>query len=160
MVSQHPNAQRPDVELIRYVQPNESASAQADCLIAAGFVNTTVTPDGGVVTDFGSAAQAEPFAIAGYTCRVQYPLDPKYTAPLTNAEVMFIYDYFVEELTPCLESEGFSVTAAQSRGKFAETYESGTAWHPYEGVIESTTTNEQWWSINARCPQMPTDFRD
>lgn len=151
-----PNAERPDVEVVRYVTAAEMPQAQADCMHEAGYPGVTVTPDGGVTLGGGvPAEQWEAMHIAMYTCNVLYQLDPKFTAPLTDQRLGEAHDYFTAELIPCLEAEGYEVTNVPSRTTFIETYEK-TAWSPYAAVTPGS--QDEWYRINEVCPQWPDGF--
>ena len=41
-----------------------------------------------------------------YTCNAKYPMDPKSNVPLTDEGLGELFDYFTDELKPCLEAEG------------------------------------------------------
>ena len=154
----YPDAIRPDVTFIRYVQQNEWATIQADCMNAMGFLNVSETPDGGLASGTVPEAQAEAYQVASYVCDAEYPLDPKYSIPLTDDRIGVLYDYYVDELTPCLEKEGYSVTPAPSESTFISSYRSG-GWTPYADINTSFAgTQEEWYRINKVCPQWPADF--
>lgn len=160
VAGQYPDLVRPDAALIRYVQPDEAPGVIADCLRDQGFTDVTVLPDGGVLTDYGSEAQAEAYALANFICRVSYQVDPRFTAPLTQQEVRDLYVYYSEQLGPCLTAEGFDVEEAPSEATFIEEYETGSYWQPYEHVADAVGSNGEWYAISEQCPQTQPGFRE
>ena len=156
--SQFPDAERPEVELVRYVDQNEWAEVTVSCLVEQG-VDAKVSTDGqGGYEMAGVEGQLLPMEIAIYTCNARYPTDPALTLPLTEAELDFVYDYYVNVLNPCLENEGVEITEAPSRQAFIDTYGASEGWWtPYEAV--GTTGEEDWNQLNRVCPQSPPGFR-
>jgi hypothetical protein len=152
-----PTAARPDTEIVRLIRPNEWAETQAGCLQEQSF-DVTAGADGGLRPGSIPDEQQEALAVAMYLCDASYPIDPSKTLPLSNDELSYIYDYFVEVLTPCLEAAGVDVPAPSSRAMFLETYDSGAAWNPYVHV--PSTTGLDWAQVNQDCPQYPVDFRN
>jgi hypothetical protein len=150
-----PSAVRPEVEFARYIDQSEWPPAIADCLVGQGFADVKAMPDGGIESGPVPPAQAEAYAVAMYVCSAQYPMDPKYLAPMTDDRIGALYDYYVDEMVPCLEAEGYAVPPAPSRETYIDTYLTG-GWTPYDGVAPSS--NAEWYRINDVCPQFPSDF--
>lgn len=151
-----PEAQRPDTVLVRVVAPQEWAAVQAECLQGLGF-DVIATSDNGLMPQSIPLEQQEGLEVAMYTCDAQYPTDPAASLPLTKDELSYIYDYFTDVLTPCLEAAGVEVPEPSSRSLFIETYTSGDAWDPYLNV--SGTKGVVWEKINKTCPQTPPGLR-
>ncbi|MCJ1674630.1 hypothetical protein MT355_15325 [Rathayibacter sp. VKM Ac-2929] len=152
----YPNAVRPEVDVIRTVNPAESTSSIADCMVSAGFPETKAGPDGGL--DYGSfpTEQTQTHDIALFVCRAQYPMDPRFDTPPTEAQYEYLYHYFAHDLTECLESHGIDVPEAPTYETFRDTINSREAWSPY--LSYEPTGNTQWLAVNTDCPQMPPGY--
>jgi len=156
VVSRWPDAQRPEVEVVRLISLAEWGETQAACLQGLGFEVTT-TGDGGINFNVPEAQQA-PLALAQYECAAKYPVDPRYTTPLTRDEIAFLYRYQTGELTECLEAAGYSVPSPPSESKFISDYlGDGPDWSPYADVVPNS--DAAWQEISTTCPQVPHGFR-
>jgi hypothetical protein len=147
----------PGVELVRFVEPDEWAGAQIECLNASGY-SVKLTDDGDGL-DFSAVPpqqqyRGSPLDLAGYVCEAEYTFNPRYNQPLTDAQLRVLYGYFVDDLTPCLEARGLAVDDAPSESAFVESYDTG-AWVPYDSVNPDTLTTEEWNALTAECPQNP-----
>jgi hypothetical protein len=157
VTSQFPDAERPDVDFVRYIDQKEWAQVIVDCLVAEG-VDAKVSTDGqGGYESQGVAGQELPMAIAGYVCDAKYPTDPSLNQPLTDAEMDYIYDYYVQVLNPCLAKEGYKTTEPPSRQAFLDAYGTSEMWAPYN--IVSHPGQDEWNRINRACPQSPPGLR-
>jgi len=152
----YPNAVRPDVDVIRTVNPVESTSAMAACMVSAGFPDTRATPDGGL--DYGTfpTEQTQTHDISLFVCESQYPLDPKFDTAPTEAQYEYKYHYFAHDLTECLESHGIDVPEAPTYETFRDTINSREAWSPY--LTYEPTGMSQWLTVNTDCPQTPPGY--
>ncbi len=83
------------------------------------------TPSGAVIDD--DQAQLD-----FYECAAQHPLDPAADhSLLSNAELDYIYDYYMVQLVPCVVLNGYSLERVVSRKEFIEL--SGQ-WNPYYAI--------------------------
>src|SRR5690625_1879330 len=96
----------PDVALVRFVAPAEFGDTFSTCMTQAGFA---AEADGLSGVAFGDVptAQEQAFAEAHFTCSAQYPVHPRYGRPWSSEQRGVVYDYYVGELVPCLEAEGY-----------------------------------------------------
>lgn len=148
---------RPDVDLVRFIDPSEWAEVMVDCLVDQG-VDAKVSNDGqGGFESQGVAGQEMSMEIARYVCDAKYPVDPSLTQPPTDAELDYLYDYFVDVLNPCLEREGIDVIEPPSRQAFKDSLQSPDSWSPYLAV--GIPGQEEWTRLNRACPQSPPGFR-
>ncbi|WP_394769485.1 hypothetical protein [Lacisediminihabitans sp.] len=131
---------------------SEWPKADADCLTAHGSP-AVASRDGGV-SQHVLPGQEERAAIAGYECEALYPVDPQFNEPLNKSQLAFLYAYFVDRLSPCVKSAGYSVARPPSLHSFEESYGSSESWSPYLSVSEPTS--EKWTALNRRCPQFPS----
>lgn len=150
-----PDAEVPDVERVRLVSLEEWPLAMAECLSAEGF--GAVAEDGGLSASapFG---QELPYAIAYYVCSVEYPIDPRVMVPLVEDQIRYLYDYYTQVMTPCLEAEGYEVPEPPSRQTFVSTYGQPGSWAPYTLVTEAVSSQEEWDRINRLCTQTPVEL--
>ena len=95
--------------------------------------------------------------IARYVCDAKYPVDPSLTQPPTDAELDYLYNYFVDVLNPCLEREGIEVIEPPSRQAFKDSLLSPDSWSPYVDV--DIRGQDEWTRLNRACPQSPPGFR-
>ena len=70
-----------------------------------GWPDVRATSDGGLDRQDPNT-QAGAHTLAMYTCNAKYPMDPKSNVPLTDEGLGELFDYFTDELKPCLEAEG------------------------------------------------------
>lgn len=129
--------------------------AMVDCLNAAGWDAEPDFVQHGFRVPSVTSEQSEEFLRVRDGCEReigQLPEEP----PLTAAQIGDLYDYFVNQLTPCLTSRGYQVDAPPSRDAFVENYYKG-GWHPYLNV--DPPSQEEWEEINRECPQDPDDAR-
>jgi hypothetical protein len=153
-----PDAVRPTIEMIRYVSGHEWAGVMEGCMHDLGWPDTKATPDGGLDSGRIENSQVGARDLAMYTCSAKYPIDPKYSIPLTNDELSELYDYLANELQPCLEEEGYEVPDAPSRETFIESYTETGGWNLYENVFGGG--QDEWYAINEKCPQVPDGFNE
>lgn len=155
--SEFPDAVRPDVELVRFIDQAEWAEVIVACLVEQG-VDAKVSNDGqGGYESQGVVGQEQSMAIAGYVCDAKYPVDPSLTQPLTDEELDYLYDYFVDVLNPCLERAGIDVIEPPSRQAFKDSLQSPDSWSPYLAVDPGG--QDEWTRLVRECPQSPPGLR-
>lgn len=149
VASRYPGVQRPAVERIRVVSHAEWASAQAKCMSAAGFPQAKAMPDGSLTSGQVPKEQAEPYALAEYSCGVEYPMDAKYKTDFNESQLKWLYRYYTGELTTCMEKHDVSVGNAPSEQKFID---SDGAWSPYQSV---DLPQQDYYDLVTDCPEIP-----
>lgn len=155
--SEFPDAERPEVEFVRFIDQAEWAEVIVACLVDQG-VDAKVSNDGqGGYESQGVVGQELSMAIAAYVCDAEYPVDPSLNQPLTDAELDYLYNYFVDVLNPCLEREGIDVIEPPSRQAFKDSLLSPDSWTPYLAV--DIRGQEEWNRINRACPQAVPGLR-
>lgn len=133
--------------------------ARADCLTAAGWDAEADVQLDSISVPSVTFEQRKAFKQAEAACSRSVgdlPTEPPHSAE----ELEKIYDYFVEELTPCLTKRGYQVEDPPSRDTFIESYYDPTAegvWIPYDHV--DPPSQEEWREIQLQCPQDPDDVR-
>ena len=147
-----PDVARPVVERRGYVAPGLAADFYAKCLSTGGFDMAYVY---GVGLEFGLDPATQTAAyLAYYICAAQYPVDPIARGFLSPDQLGFMYDYYVQRLTPCLRSLGYTVPQAPQRGDFIAASFNGDSWNPYDGVALAVSS-PVWTLIDERCPPLP-----
>lgn len=149
----------PHTKMIRLVSADEQLAVLKDCLAEAGF-QVTVTFDGGLEPprDLPSS-QVVAYQRAEYVCYAEYPVDPStFPPPLNETEIEILYDYYVNDLMPCLEDHGYDVPSPPPMDAFKDEFATGQdLWFPYDSVPAFSLTDEKWEEINRDCPQAPSD---
>lgn len=148
-----PTLERPEVELVRLVSPEEWPRVIADCLRTQAFPEATVTPDGGVTPGEIAREQLGAYQIANYTCNAMFPLDPKYSEPLDDAQLRMLYDHYAGPLTACLEGLGLSVGNPPSFELFVETFTTESTWNPV--ALAVGTSARAYEQVYAECVITP-----
>jgi hypothetical protein len=156
VVALHPGAVRPDVQVVRMIEPDDWSTVMVSCLLDAGYPDVHAVPGGGVTPGEMPVSQLESYAVARWACAAAYPLDPRYTTPFTDDQLRALYAYLSGELTDCLTEQGYTVSAPPSETTFVESYEE-SPWSPYEAVPPGIS-QEQWDLLNTSCPQLPSDL--
>lgn len=150
--ARYPGIERPDVAVEKVMDAEGYPAQLVDCVHEAGFPEVTLDPDGGIAYE---GSQLPAYDLALYTCSARFPVDPKYTQPLDDEQLSKLYDYYTQELVPCIESEGYTAPEAPTRQYFIEHYLEG-AWQVYAGVADATQTGSmsEWYRMNEVCPQV------
>ncbi|MBD8023455.1 nitrogenase component 1 family protein [Microbacterium gallinarum] len=148
---------RPDTTKVREIEPEDWASVIAGCLDEQGF-QTVVRADGGIENPGVPAAQQEALAVAQFVCGASYPFPEKYSQPLTEAQLSRLYEFWVVESVPCLQSFGLNPPLAPTLAVFLETYESPDMWGPF--TVLGTLSGPRYDEVSVACPQSPDDLRD
>jgi hypothetical protein len=154
-----PGQQRdfPQVDRIAFTTADNWASTQVTCLLAAGLGAREVS-GGFAIDDNGPLTGAEGID-AQRTCLAEYPVDPRTQGFLSDAQALYMYDYFTQRLTPCLELLGYDVATAPDRDLYVHSLRSGIAWTPYldEHLQPLLASPERWSVINAKCAPLPVE---
>lgn len=155
LLGRFPDTSLPAVSLVRAVAPSEWASTIATCMTVEGFASNV--EGNAVSTTPFPAAQEEAHAIATYTCRVSYPIDPVYRQPYGTEEIDYLYGYLTTDLTSCLAAAGYTTEAPPSRGTFADGLSNGFEWSPFDTV--RVTGDRAFAELLQICPPKPAGFR-
>ncbi|MBA4248019.1 MAG: hypothetical protein C0444_06965 [Microbacterium sp.] len=155
-----PDAVRPEVDFVRFVELDEWDDIIASCLQSEGFLNVTANSSGGGInySDIPDS-QRSAFQLAQYLCEAMYPLDPKYNRPLSEVQLSKLYRYYSEDLVVCLREMGYETSPPPSLQRFVDSYYS-EPWLPWaEASEQALPLGEQALSeLEAQCPQLPNDL--
>ncbi|WP_193509610.1 hypothetical protein [Cryobacterium sp. BB736] len=141
-----PDATRPDVHYIRTPEHDAYMATIVDCLSDEGVEAALAENGGGYEFLNGYTEQV---AVAEYICNVMYPIDPSLYPIATKDQIGQIHDYFVTELTPCLEQEGHEIDAPPSRQYFVDNWPHA-GWNPYFSV--DTSDPDRTTILEEKCP--------
>lgn len=111
----------PEVEPIRVVDQAERGQVMSECLTEAGFP-VTLEPDGSVGMEFASPDQTAAYDLAMYVCMAQYPLDPRLSGELTDAQLTIYYDWLLENPVACMLERGHPVADPPTPETFIANY--------------------------------------
>lgn len=149
-----PDDKRPPNPAIEVVSPEEWPVKFVACTKAAGFDNYSEIEGGGYQRS-GPEAPTEAESLAMFSCSVTYLGD---YGPMTAAQFDYWYDYFKQELVPCLTVHGFEPTVVPSRKQFRESL---GAWNPYWTLLEREQARAFADDrLHEVCPATPQGARD
>ncbi|KQP71390.1 hypothetical protein ASF40_06345 [Microbacterium sp. Leaf288] len=158
MAAKYPDAERPTVAVVRYVDRFEWAGTVADCMTESGF-EAEAQPNGMLAVN-EDAAQAMASDVAQWSCMVMYPLEEKYTRPFDEAQLQALYEYQTTTLTICLQEAGVEVSAPPSLEVFEQTWQTNEQWSPYLDVAASPLGMDQVNELSTECPELPEHVYD
>ena len=94
-----------------------------------------------------------------WLCTAMYPL--VYPREMVHSEKTqhVVYDYFVDELVPCLAQQGYMVPDVPTFEVYSERYLANDQWTPYVASDVLGWGVENHIDIEDYCPQWPTDGR-
>lgn len=140
---------QPEVERIAWTTTDTWSSTQVGCLLGEGIAAREVS--GGFAID---GADTPATAISQWTCLARYPVDPRGVGYLSDAQVLYMYDYFAKRLAPCLRLLGYAVDEPPPRADYLASVREGRFWSPYSEAIGDSADRQR---IDARCPPLPAD---
>lgn len=138
-----PDSTRPAVDVERYVRVEQQAVILRECVAESGYD----------IEGPPTAQQAE----AIYVCNARFPVDPALFGFHGDAELDFIYDYYVESLVPCLAGFGVEPRRMASRDEFHDPVDTLFLWSPYDGLRIDQQERD---FLATACPSMPPEFRE
>jgi hypothetical protein len=143
-----------DVKFVRYISPDEWGRVHAQCFRDVG-ISAEETFDGGI--SFERVPDDLPdrerrIQEAEYRCLVMYPVQPMYRQPLTPLQIRVIYDCYIDSLVPCLRRE---IPDPPDWETFLARFGTSHAWMPYQFVMATSFSAEQWQAVNEDCPELP-----
>lgn len=150
----YPDAVRPDVEFERFLTDEEYDAVTLACLREQGIPAEIDQYGVGVRT---ALENEEEHRIGWFVCGVRFPLSPNESLAYTEDELRYIYRYFVEQLTLCLENRGYDIAPAPSYPEFRARWWTDDTWSPYRDVAERDAETAR--ATESACPPMPPDLR-
>ena len=144
-----PEEPRPGYTVIRQIEPDEYIETIVPCLEARGISVTMTAGDRGFGIDGGTAA----VRVGTYLCEVEYPVRPQ--PPFTEAQLSYLYDYFVQIKTPCIEALGYEISGnALAKADFIAKWPR-QGWNPSAANI----ADEEMAAVELACPNYPAGLR-
>lgn len=139
----------PSVAVVRIVGPDEQLELVAECMQEGGWPETKVSNGGLQYEDLPE--QEEAMNGAFYTCFASYPLAEEFLAD-GREQYEELYNYFVDDLKPCLEDQGLEITDPPSLESWLAVAETGSPeyWDP---TLEIPDVD--FAAIQEVCPQNP-----
>lgn len=146
----------PAVEVVREVSPEDQVGALRECMGESGFAVSD--PQSTSLEWDVPQGQDEAFSLAIYVCNARYPIAQEHRAPLDADGRGGLYDHWVSETIPCLQSLGYSVEVPPSRDSFM----AGAMWDPRASTMEQVmadVSEGRWASEDSvygqECPTEP-----
>lgn len=142
----------PDIEVVRWVLPEEFSDIEAECLDKHGFPRQA---DGSYTVPEDQRAT---FGLAQFECYAAYPVHPRYTREWTEEQIGRQYDWTVQSVIPCLEDQGLIVgEPPPTRSTFIDQWAT-SPYFPFAFLNSETLTDEEWNELELLCPQQaPSD---
>jgi len=150
----YPDAERPDVEVVRVISNADFADIFTACMLDQGF-EVEVFQDTSFSADVPEAQQ-EAFAMAMYTCEAMYPRPFLLTVPDDEHTGRVLYAYYTDELIPCLEDLGYTIEAPPSEQVYLQNLDTAQRYDPYASLVGNGGIGmDEWNAANEQCPQRP-----
>lgn len=150
----HPDAVRPDVDVVRVIGNEDFPTIYTDCMLAEGFA-VTVNAD----TSFEATVppeQQESFDMAMYVCEAKYPRPSILTRTDNDDAGRLLYAYYHDELLSCLRDLGLTPDPLPSEQTFLQTLNSAERYDPYSTLVTNGgMTIDTWNTATKQCPQRP-----
>ena len=150
---------RPAVVIGPVASQFEASLHFSECMADRGWPDYYVNENG---TGFGyrsiDLATTDAEAIDWYECFAAHPVDARYTMDSVE-QFDFVYDYFQDQLIPCLAEHGYDIARAPTRLEFRTIFEGWTdplfpfVWNPYFDL--TIVGYEGRTPIEELCPPAP-----
>lgn len=143
----------PSVDVVEEVGPMRQVERVVACMHESGWSDVHLE-NGGVryPWDPDDPEQREAIGLALYTCYAKYPVRAELLHP---SEEMYrrLYDYFRDELAPCLRSRGHDISPAPNWEYWLYAIANDREyWDPANEVPQDDYPEDA-------CPRMPQEFR-
>ena len=116
----------------------------------------TAADEGGFVVTFADGSTAS-VGFANGGCMVRQ-FTQTFTRPeRSEADLIFLYDYYRLRLAPCLDTYGFHYLAPPTREAFVE---SGGNWSPYDSLFTGLMDGPEILALTQACPELPPKVFD
>jgi hypothetical protein len=148
--------ERPRVEVVRFVSPEDWGRSIANCMNQAGYISYRAV-GGGIESTQDAPGYLPGEAVSMYTCQSQYPFEPSAFGILSGPQLDLLYDYYSRFLVPCLAFRGYIDGETPSREVFVATG-AVSMWSPYWRVQEPDATAYE--RLQRQCPPRPAWLRE
>lgn len=155
--TQLPDEQRPPDPEVQIVSNEEWAPFLARCMNEAGFDNYQAVGNGLLIDDL-PAEEQDASTLAFFVCESSIRIDGSDSFLLNEAQLDYLYDYFVQMLVPCLMLHDIELHDVPTRAEYADLL--GT-WNPYWAFSDQSrgrlTTDR---TLFEECPSQPPGMPD
>jgi hypothetical protein len=100
------------------------------------------------------AGYDDQYLLSDYLCRARVLLSPAQAGYFSTGQLNAIYDYYQEELIPCLALRGHPINGPHPRADFVDGPDY-VLWSPYSDLNYDTITSAGLDELVASCPQYP-----
>lgn len=143
----------PSVDVVKRVGPKEQVERVVACMHKAGWSDVQIE-NGGIrgPWDPDDPEQREAIGLALYTCYAKYPIRTELLKPSEEMHRR-LYNYFKDELAPCLKSRGYDISPAPGWEQWLHALQHDKEfWDPAIEVPHDEYPEDA-------CPRMPQEFR-
>ena len=116
----------------------------------------TAADEGGFVVTFADGTTAS-VGFANGGCMVRQFTQTFPRVERSQADLIFLYDYYRLRLAPCLDTYGFPYLAPPTREAFVE---SGGNWSPYDSLFTGLMDGPEILALTQACPELPPKVFD
>jgi hypothetical protein len=157
LLEEFPDVAPPELGLQMMVASRTEWSAfQVMCLVDEGIRGATPTRDGYAINGDNDPVDE---AVARFTCRYRYPIDPRVLGALSPEQAGYAFDYLVERVVPCMRSLGFEPSPPPDRDDFiaySERVWGAVLWSPY-GRFWDKYSGPERTLVDRHCPPLPDE---
>ncbi|MCU1439792.1 MAG: hypothetical protein JWP85_789 [Rhodoglobus sp.] len=148
-------AMKPQVDRVAFTSAETWASMQVSCLNERG-IDAREVSGGYTVEGLDDPVAAR---VAMWVCLGEYPRDPRDAGYLSDPQILYMYDFYVSRLGPCMKLLGYAVSDPPAREDYVDRLRSGNYWSPYfaEGWEPQRIDVEKWERVDFECGRLPDD---
>lgn len=144
----------PDVQLVRFVRPDEAPFVRVPCLQELGIPAEALPEENGYSIGDVPASQGKAVNEAQYICEAKYPLHPQYELKPSAAALGRQYDWMVSMQVPCMKRLGYAISEPPSKEVWIASRATGEVWGPDLDVAKVIGGDAvKMRSIYKACPQ-------
>ncbi|WP_127130265.1 hypothetical protein [Georgenia sp. SYP-B2076] len=148
----------PDVDVVRWVNPEDASDIAVECLRDAGFP-VKQEADG---YSYGSNEedQQDAYFLASYVCNARYPVRLDIDRPLSDEELDAVYAHLEDVFLPCAAEHGYAGLSTPSREEYARAMQGETLDPVYLQLTrEHHLTGSELERLLERCQLRPPGLR-
>jgi hypothetical protein len=145
----------PDVAVIEALPAQEAYERQAQCLGEAGLPGVNVGTEGewSYAGDAGPDDEAYRLVMQQqWICSQQFPSTDQDDYVLSQSELAWLHDFYVNRYVPCIASFGFEATYFPNREQFIGEAAGYPAWMPHDYSVSPAPTSHEWRMLASKCP--------
>ncbi len=149
-----PGREMPLIEVVEEMPSEDRMARVTECLEDAAIPGVTIRGVGEWTFDELSPSEATELAALEHwwMCAMQYPVRLADTVMMSERQLDWIYDFYVERYQPCLASFGFGLFGLPTKEDFLRDSIGYPVWYPYQEWISPIPTAPEWELLAQRCP--------